>query len=126
LDTEVTKVLNDNYVCVYVDRSSNAGQRLAADFEMAHGPGIVLSSRAGDLQAFRHSGEVSNEVLAQQLRRFADANLVVKHTETLAPVQHTSFYPANGQVAPAPAPYVYPTFYPQFGGGGGCAGGRCR
>lgn len=116
---DVKKLLSDSYVCVYVDRGDEAGKRLAADFEFNNGPGLVISNRTGDLQAFRHQGDMTNEVLATQLRRFADSNLVVNQTETLNATR-TSFYPPNGQG-------YYQSYYPQYGNvGGGCANGRCR
>src|SRR5690554_2874833 len=52
----VTKLLEDEYVCVYVDTSSPTGKKLADALEISRGAGIVLSDRDGKVQAFHHNG----------------------------------------------------------------------
>src|SRR5215469_9255547 len=66
---EVRRLLADRYVCVAIDTSTEAGRQLASAFEMPEGKGIVLSDRSGDLQAFRHEGELRNGDLSQYLER---------------------------------------------------------
>ncbi len=117
MEGTVEKLLAENYVCVYVNREEERGKQLARDFEAADGPCLIISNRKGDLQAFRHSGEMSNDVLAQRLQRYADENRVMETTETITPAR-TSFYPPPAQIR-------YQSYYPPSFGGG-CAGGSCR
>ena len=99
--TEVTKLLSDNYVCFYVDTANASGKKLAHDFDISNGLGLVISDRAGGMQAFWHQGDISNQNMATYLTKFADPNLVVQITETAA-TPRTSFYPAmNGGQEPS-------------------------
>lgn len=107
LGKEVVRVLKENYVCLYVNTENGAGLRLARALDIAEGLGIVISSPGGDLQAFRHEGDLSNRQLARYLRRFADPNTEVETTETVRS-ERQSYYPA-------PASYYQPA--PVFGGG---------
>jgi hypothetical protein len=94
--TEFTKLLSDHYVCVYVDTANAAGKKLAHDFDISQGLGLVISDRAGSMQAFWHQGDMSNQNMTTYLTKFANPNLVVQTTETAA-TPRTSFYPAmNG------------------------------
>jgi hypothetical protein len=114
LEKEVKQLLAEHYLCVYVDTSKPAGKRLAADFEMAGGPGIVISDAACKVQAFRHEGDLSTEALTRYLHRYADPERVARFTDT-NPDERTSYYP---QEQPAPR-YVQPAFI-GWGGGRGC------
>src|SRR5205807_1237987 len=80
LSKEVKELLARQYVCVFVDAGSKAGQRLAADFALSKGLGIVLSDRSGELQAFYHEGKLTNQKLAHYLRRFSAPDLTVRTT----------------------------------------------
>jgi hypothetical protein len=131
LGKNVKQVLAENYVCVYLDTDQQAGRKLAGAFEFSEGPGLVLSSRKGALQAFRHEGELSNRELARYLTRFSDPEQVVRHTETVpqAPPQYISYYQAPVQPV---VPVMYNGgfgggfgggFAPSFMGGGGGRGG---
>lgn len=73
LGDESLRLLESSYVCVYVDVSTEGGQRLASRFEMGNGPGLVIGDRTGEVQSFRHHGELSNNDLENQLRRLARA-----------------------------------------------------
>jgi len=95
LSPEVQKALLDSYICVYVDSSTPSGQKLATDFAITGGTGLILSDRTGQKQAFYHSGDLSNVDLTTWLQRFADPNLVVSSTMTIA-TERLSMYPANG------------------------------
>jgi hypothetical protein len=123
LGKEVNNLLAENYVCVYVDAGQKAGERLASALELEDGLGIVLSDRTGELQAFRHEGDLANGDLARYLRRYADPDRVVDSTdsnpgsEQPAAVSQPVYAPAGG----------YRSFYPMGGGfrsfGGGGRGG---
>src|SRR5438067_1294696 len=83
LDKDVEKLLSAHYVCVFLDTSKEANQRLAARFELEHGKGIVISDRSGSKQAFRKEGVLPSRDLERSLRRYADAGRVVNETETV-------------------------------------------
>jgi hypothetical protein len=121
LTDEAKGLLATKYVCVYVDTETQEGKRLAKAFNMPNGQGLVISDRTGDVQAFRHEGELGNADLVRNLERFADVERPVVRTETTA-TQRSSFYePATA----APA-YARPAFYPSFSPGyfPSCRGGR--
>jgi hypothetical protein len=98
---EVTKLLAEKYVCVYVDTNSPQGQKLAQDFAVSGGVGLVISNRNGSSQAFWHQGDLSNHHMIHYLAKYADPAVVVSQTET-AYTQRTSYYP-QGNFAPAAA-----------------------
>jgi hypothetical protein len=85
LDKDADRLLAKSYVCLYVDTASEEGRRLAQAFELSQSRGIVISDSAGELQAFRHKGNLGHEDLMHYLGRFANADLVVTHTETDQP-----------------------------------------
>ena len=152
LGKEAMRLLESKYVCVYVDTSIQDGNRLATGFQLGDGPGLVLSDRTGDLQAFRYQGKLSNEEMERFLQKYADPERVVSTTETSV-TEVRSYYPPSmasapvvgsyQQSAPAaysaapvsyqPAPMSYqpayqPTmraYYPSVQTQGGCANGRC-
>jgi hypothetical protein len=109
----IEKQLTKGYVCVYVDAKEES--KLASAFEM-DGPGLVISSAGGRLQAFRHEGHLANDDLENHLARFADPERVVRQTEdTAAP--RMSYYQAPPQAYQQPYPYqLVPSF----------TGGACR
>jgi hypothetical protein len=120
-DDSINQTLRSSYVCLFVDTDTTEGQRLAQSFEMS-GPGVVISDRTGDYQAYRQAGEVPAAQLARALADHTDdAYVARKLAPPPAPVQ---------PVAPAvqPAYYPAPAFYPSFGGFGGGGGGcsSCR
>ncbi len=79
---EIQEALASKYVCLHVDTAQAAGRRLAADFEMPSGLGIVISDRSGTAQAFRHEGDLANRDLARYLVKYADPNRVVTTTDS--------------------------------------------
>ncbi len=91
---ESKKLLSEQYVCVYVDTSSEAGKKLAGSFAINNATGVVLSSRTGSVQAFWHDGELADASLVRSLRKFGDPNVVVNTTERDA-VSRVSFYPSG-------------------------------
>ena len=99
LSNEVKQVLANKYICVYVDSKIDEGKRLADAFEMPGGLGIVISDKTGDLQAFRHEGNLSNEALTTYLVRYSDPNRVVQTTDS-NPSTRTSYYSEPGVSAP--------------------------
>lgn len=105
-DESINQTLRSSYVCLFVDTDTTEGQKLARAFDMP-GPGVVISTRAGDVEAYRKAGEVPATELAKELTHYAD-DAYVAH-----------------KMAPPPAAPVQPTYYyqPAYGGMGGFGGG---
>jgi hypothetical protein len=109
----VRKLLARNYVCVYVDAGSEPGKRLADAFSMAQG--LVISSRDGEVQAYRHSGRLSSGDLEATLRLHANDSGTAQAKSVGQPRVSYSYDP----VSPRPAPVAYPANFGGFGGSGG-------
>lgn len=93
LGADVRGLLGEHYVCVYVDRDTRDGQKLATDLDLpAEGPGLVISDHTGELQAFRHGGKLSPDDITRYLRTYTDPNRVVTRTDTHGN-DRVSFYP---------------------------------
>jgi hypothetical protein len=99
LSAEVEKCLGESYVCVYVDVTTEEGRKLAKDFGITQGAGLVLSDRTGSLQAFYHDGLISDADLSRCVKRFADPAVVVRSTATNSTLQ-VSNYPPEGAGQP--------------------------
>jgi hypothetical protein len=105
LGKEIHEILANQYVCLYVDTSEEKGKRLAADFEITGGPGLVISDRTGKLQAFWHEGNLGNGDLVRFLQRYSDPQVVTRGTETnrngwVSNYPRESFNPAPPASAP--------------------------
>lgn len=83
----VHKLLTDSYVCVYLDTNREPSRRLAEEFAVTKGTGLILSDRGGRVQAYHHDGDLSGEGLADQLRYYSDPAIVVRQTESNAVAQ---------------------------------------
>src|SRR5262245_49472694 len=98
-DADTRTLLLKSFVLVYVDQTTEYGQELAASLNMTGRTGLVISSRGGDLMAYRHEGDIAAPDLTRTLNHYGANGLVVTTTE-------------SNQVAPAPAPvYVAPAVY---------------
>ena len=91
---EVGKLLAEKYVCVFIDTNSPVGKKLAQDFDISGGVGMVISDRTGDTQAFWHQGDMTNDNVVHYLAKYADPQVVVQRTETTNTFR-SSFYPAT-------------------------------
>jgi hypothetical protein len=106
LTDEAKAVLAGQYICLHVNTATRKGRSLARKLEMPDGLGIVLSSRTGELQAFRHEGDLSSGKLVRYLRKYGDPDYVVRKTDTnpskprirrvYVPRPPTSFLPSGG------------------------------
>lgn len=90
--------LRSKYVWVYVDTDSEKGKKLAGDFQVKTGPGLIISGRGGDLQAYRRVGAMDAKGLKEVLVKFAEGERVVRRTEhsgelAAAALESTSYYP---------------------------------
>lgn len=101
LNPAIQKILAQKYVCVYLDTTQQQGKRLVQDFEISRGRGLVISDKAGRLQAFHWDGELTQKDLERNLVRFSNPALVVQATESNTQVR-TSFYPPEQSYTPAP------------------------
>jgi hypothetical protein len=128
LSPEARQLLADKYVCVYADTTKDAGRGLAEGLELGNGPGLVLSDRAVEHQAFWHEGKLSPSDLEARLRKYASPDYTARSTETLATQQVRYYYAPAQPAAPPVVPYSG-GFGGGFGGGyggfgGGFGGGR--
>jgi hypothetical protein len=67
--TEAVQALKTQYVCVYVDTTTEAGKDLAGSFQMTEG--LVISDKTGNLQALRHEGLVPAVSLTQYTQTYS-------------------------------------------------------
>jgi hypothetical protein len=106
-DGSINQTLRSSYVCLFVDTDTTDGQQLARTFDMA-GPGVVISNRSGEVEAYRKAGEVPAVELAKEL------------------VNHTNDDYVTKKLTPPPAAPAQPTYYriPTASFGGGCS--TCR
>ncbi|MGL6072687.1 MAG: hypothetical protein ACRC8S_00870 [Fimbriiglobus sp.] len=78
LSTEAAKALKTQYVCVYVDSTTEAGKELAGSFQMNEG--LVISDKTGQLQALRHEGFLPAASLSQYTISYAQPTAPVTQT----------------------------------------------
>jgi hypothetical protein len=100
---QVSRLLAEHYVCVYVDTANAEGKTLAQTFAINGSVGMVISDRAGSVQAFWHQGDLSNQQMTQYLQKYADPQVAINGTETVNTFRN-SFYPPQGSFAPAARP----------------------
>ena len=99
---DLTSLLADKYVCVYVDTTSPVGRKLAQDFEISGNLGLVISDQAGTSQAFWHQGDLTTKAIVHYLEKYSDPRVAVRGTETVNMLR-TSFYPPDASHGNAPA-----------------------
>jgi hypothetical protein len=102
LSADAKKLLNDKYVCVNVDVTTNSGKKLADEFQLTDG--LVISSAGGNYQALRQPGKVTATDLAKQATAYANV----------------ASTPATTVTAGVPAATAAPTVIY-----GSCPGGTC-
>ncbi|HET6572430.1 MAG TPA: hypothetical protein VFG68_02420 [Fimbriiglobus sp.] len=108
LGSDATRVLRNNYVCLYVDTATARGQALAGAFRIDEG--LVISDKTGGVQALRHEGTVSRTDLTNYLTRYESTGQVTQtefHGGALAAAQTVS------QSAIAVQPTYQPVYQPQ-------------
>jgi hypothetical protein len=119
ISAEAALVLNFSYVCVYLDVNTETGKDLAGRFEIAEG--LIISSRGGNLQAYRHSGAIGSKELTDSLSKYV-SSAAPASTASNIPYSTTGSVRIGGTYAPA-TQYVYPSngytypsyTYPQYG-----------
>lgn len=99
---DLTKLLVDKYVCVFVDTASPAGRKLAQGFAIGGDLGLVISDHAGTSQAFWHQGDLTNNQMFQYLDKYADPRVAIRGTETIN-TGRTSYYPPDASQGNFPA-----------------------
>lgn len=113
LSVETKEFLSKSYVCLYVDATREAGQELATAFEMPNRLGVVISDSKGQVQAFRHEGDLRAPDLMHYLRRYADPQRIVASTESNPSDQAppgVSRYAEPAYVAPSYATPSYSSY----------------
>jgi hypothetical protein len=119
IPTDAGQLLAKNYVCVYVNTETTAGQKLAGQFDISKG--IVISGKGGSVQALRYAGNVTPLELTGYLNKYSGTE-TVSTTETAgaATIPATAVYGsscANGRCG-TPVYSSYPAF-------SSCPNGRC-
>ena len=88
-----TKLLAENFVCVYANTNTSAGRNLADVLQVGN-KGLVISDKSGSTQAYSLAGDLTGNELVRALETYADADPKdVKKTETIvtpAAVGHVS------------------------------------
>jgi len=108
LGVDSTKLLNQSFVSVYVDTTTESGKTLATAFNLSEG--LVISDKTGGIQNLRHEGTVAQSDLRAYLVKYADG-VPAAQTET------------RSTVAPVPSTIPYRTYV--IGASGGCPNGNC-
>jgi len=124
LSDNALQVLMEGYVCLYVDRTQPGSSRLAESFEVPDGPGLVLSSRDGEGQAFYHAGRLRSGDLEERLVKYSGVEKIT-YTETIVDPRVSFAYNPTPPSRPASAPPIAPAMhaYPSQGFGGSPFGG---
>ena len=121
LSEKARKKLIDDYVCVYVDRDQPTGQRLAEQFQVPTGSGLVVSTRDGEGQAFFHAGKMSAAEFQTRMSKYAGSE-VASTTETLND-SRASFYYAPATAVPSMQGMGAPAMMGNYSGNSGSFGG---
>lgn len=78
LTADAARSLKTEFVCLYVDSTTEAGKDLAGSFKMTEG--VVISDRTGGVQALRHEGAISPVVLTTYATTYSQPSLAVTQT----------------------------------------------
>jgi hypothetical protein len=116
LSQESRRLLDDSFVCVYVDASTESGKKMAGALSVGSGPALVIGDRSGTNMAFRYKGALTQDQLATTLKRFAQVGHVATVTE--------SAVESPTPVSTPNQPYNYPNYFGPGSIGGGCIGGH--
>ena len=128
VSAEAAVALRQNFVCLYVDVATPAGQELSAAFQLNEG--LVISDKSGKAQALRHAGAVAPADLSRYATQYANPAVVTK-TEYVNTTAALADQPVPQPVTTAPAMNYAPVMnyapsYPSYPVmGSGCANGRC-
>jgi hypothetical protein len=115
LGNEAREMLASSYICVHINTATPEGKRLARQFGMPSGLGIVISNRTGELQAFWHEGDLADADLVHYLTKYADPQHVTHSTDTNPPEQQTGYYPSAASSVPLQPSYFQPSYFqPSF------------
>lgn len=128
---DARQLLAKNFVCVYIDTDTTAGQSLAGQFHLSKG--LVISSAGGNVQALRHNGAVAPTELATYLTKYSDAGTVVTTEKAgegaVVPASYSAPATYGSPAAySAPATYGVPAGYAapmMYRGPSSCPNGRC-
>jgi hypothetical protein len=113
------QLLNDHFVCLYLNLDVEEQRPMAKAFDVTTGTGLVLSTREGNSQAFFHHGTLSHSELEDALVRHAH-DRVLQKTEVLERVRTSYYYssePAIRLQTTIPTVYstmVVPTTYASY------------
>jgi hypothetical protein len=96
-DESINQTLRSNYICLFVDTDTADGQRLSKFFSMSQG--LVISDKSGEVQAYRHAGELSASQVAQALTTHVNGSVA---KPVFSPTSYpTTTYPTFGSDCPS-------------------------
>jgi hypothetical protein len=76
------RLLESDYVPVYLDLEKEQGRGMASAFGVKGAPALVISDRSGENIALRYSGTLGAADLRRCLARYADPNRAARTTDT--------------------------------------------
>ena len=80
LAAEVRAVLENDYVCLYLNVRHASDKKLASQFGIRSGTGLAIGDSVGEYQFLQHDGPLDSDKLGTYLKRFANPSLVAKTT----------------------------------------------
>lgn len=83
IDSRTLNLLTEKYICIYADRTTEMGAKMASALQVSNSTGLVISDRTGKVQAFSHDGAMSSTDLQRAVEKYSDAARVVTATETV-------------------------------------------
>ena len=115
IPSDASQLLAKNYICVYVNTDTAAGQKLAGKFDISKG--LIISGKGGDTQALRYTGNVSPLELTGYLSKYRNASATTTETagEPAPAATSTCSSCANGNCGSASISSF----------GSSCANGNC-
>jgi hypothetical protein len=115
ISKEAHDLLDEHFVCVYLDASTERGKKMADALNVGSGPALIIGDRSGTNQAFRYKGSLTNDELSSTLKRFSKVSDVATLTE----------FDVAGSAPQAPRQQTYyPNYFSPSPFGSGCIGGH--
>jgi hypothetical protein len=102
------KLMADRFVLVYADVETESGRKLATALQLGK-QGLVISNRGGELQVFRHDGELEAVELTRHLTRCCDPYTAPPPLQSFAPARPPVVQAIPTSFQPYQNPFTCPT-----------------